>query len=75
MPKVTFIVVVFLPIAMCQADIVFWLGDLNYRIDEKVSDAEVFEMLRKDDLETLRYDDLESPRELTLHVALCPARL
>lgn len=40
---------------MCQADIVFWLGDLNYRIAESVSDAQVFEMLRNDDLETLRY--------------------
>ncbi|CAN0220286.1 unnamed protein product, partial [Laminaria digitata] len=37
-----------------QADIVFWIGDLNYRIAENVSDAQVFEMLRKDDLETLR---------------------
>ena len=45
----------FLLVAVCQADIVFWLGDLNYRIAESVSDAQVFEMLRNDDLETLRY--------------------
>lgn len=51
---VTFFLV-FLLMAMLQADIVFWLGDLNYRIAETVSDAEVFEMLRNDDLETLRY--------------------
>lgn len=57
MRTVTFIVVVFVPIAVCQADIVFWLGDLNYRIAENVSDAQVFEMLRNDDLETLRYDE------------------
>ena len=44
----------------------FWLGDLNYRIAEKVSDPEVFEMLRKDDLETLRY--VTSPRETMLNV-------
>lgn len=46
---------VFLLVAVCQADIVFWLGDLNYRIAENVSDAQVFDMLRNDDLETLRY--------------------
>ncbi|CAM9934305.1 unnamed protein product [Scytosiphon promiscuus] len=37
-----------------QADIVFWFGDLNYRITEEISDQEVFEMLGRDDLETLR---------------------
>ncbi|CAM9317650.1 unnamed protein product, partial [Hapterophycus canaliculatus] len=37
-----------------QADVVLWLGDLNYRISDEVSDQEVFDMLRKDDLETLR---------------------
>lgn len=50
------LIAMFLLIGMCQADIVFWIGDLNYRIAENVSDAQVFEMLRKDDLETLRYD-------------------
>lgn len=37
-----------------QADVVFWLGDLNYRITEEIPDQEVFDMLRKDDLENLR---------------------
>ncbi|CAM9885525.1 unnamed protein product, partial [Hapterophycus canaliculatus] len=37
-----------------QADIVFWLGDLNYRITEEITDQEVFDMLGRDDLETLR---------------------
>ncbi|CAB1120216.1 unnamed protein product [Ectocarpus sp. CCAP 1310/34] len=37
-----------------QADIVFWIGDLNYRITEETPDQEVFEMLQNDDLETLR---------------------
>lgn len=37
-----------------QADIVFWLGDLNYRIAEDVPDEVVFEMLKSDNLEFLR---------------------
>lgn len=37
-----------------QADIVFWLGDLNYRISEEVPDEQVFEMLKNNDLDTLR---------------------
>ncbi|CBN80141.1 conserved unknown protein [Ectocarpus siliculosus] len=36
-----------------QADVVFWIGDLNYRITEETPDQEVFEMLQNDDLETL----------------------
>lgn len=37
-----------------QADIVFWMGDLNYRIVEEVPDAEVFDMIEADELEKLR---------------------
>lgn len=37
-----------------QADLVFWLGDLNYRIKEGTPDALVLEMIEKDDLENLR---------------------
>lgn len=37
-----------------QADVVFWLGDLNYRIAEDVPDEVVFEMLKSDNLEFLR---------------------
>ncbi|CAM9474706.1 unnamed protein product [Ectocarpus fasciculatus] len=37
-----------------QADVVFWIGDLNYRITEETPDQEVFEMLQNDDIETLR---------------------
>eukprot|EP00752_Nemacystus_decipiens_P012707 g11259.t1 len=40
-----------------QADIVFWLGDLNYRIAEDVPDEVVFEMLKSDNLEFLRGKD------------------
>lgn len=39
---------------LSQADIVFWLGDLNYRITEEIADQEVFDMLGRGDLETLR---------------------
>lgn len=39
---------------MSQADIVFWLGDLNYRISKTVPDEAVFDMVKRDDLETLR---------------------
>ena len=38
-----------------QADIVFWLGDLNYRIKETLPDEAVFDMVARDDLETLRF--------------------
>eukprot|EP00903_Cladosiphon_okamuranus_P017359 g15992.t1 len=40
-----------------QADVVFWLGDLNYRIAEDVPDELVFEMLKSDNLEFLRGKD------------------
>lgn len=46
--------ILFRAVFFLQADIVFWLGDLNYRIVEEVSDADVFEMVNKDDLEALR---------------------
>lgn len=39
---------------LSQADIVFWLGDLNYRITKTVPDEAVFDMVARDDLETLR---------------------
>lgn len=38
-----------------QADIVFWLGDLNYRIVEEVPDADVLDMIQNGNLEELRY--------------------
>ncbi|CAN0165266.1 unnamed protein product [Scytosiphon promiscuus] len=48
-----------------QADVVFWLGDLNYRIKEEIPDEEVFQMLHKDDLEALReLDQLNIARAL-----------
>lgn len=41
-------------VCVSQADLVFWMGDLNYRIREEVQDAQVFDMLAKDQLEELR---------------------
>jgi phosphatidylinositol-bisphosphatase len=38
-------------------DVVFWVGDLNYRIDEAVSMDEVFTRIENDDLGILRDND------------------
>ena len=38
-------------------DMVFWMGDLNYRIDESVSMEDVFMMVEDKDLSTLRERD------------------
>lgn len=38
-------------------DLIFWLGDLNYRIDDSLSTEEVFSRIEANDLETLRGKD------------------
>ena len=44
-------------------DFVVWMGDLNYRIDSKLSLEECYDYIEKDDLETLRrFDQLNIER-------------
>lgn len=38
-------------------EIIFWLGDLNYRIDDEFTTEEVFAKLESNDLESLRQKD------------------
>lgn len=38
-------------------EIIFWLGDLNYRIDDEYTTEEVFAKLESNDLESLRQKD------------------
>lgn len=38
-------------------DLIFWLGDLNYRIDDSLSTEEVFARIESGDLESLRIKD------------------
>ena len=45
-------------------DLVFWLGDLNYRIDEGVSTAQVFELIKQKRLSDLAaHDQLNKIRD------------
>ena len=44
-------------------DIVFWIGDLNYRIDEGLSTTQVFELIKQKRLSDLAiYDQLNNTR-------------
>lgn len=46
-----------------EHEIVFWIGDLNYRIDSKIPTEEVFSMIDKNNLLLLRaYDQLNIER-------------
>lgn len=38
-------------------DLIFWIGDLNYRIDDSLSTEEVFARIEANDLESLRAKD------------------
>ena len=38
-------------------DFTFWLGDLNYRVDETLSTDEVFQKVNAGEIETLRAHD------------------
>lgn len=42
---------------VAEHDIVFWMGDLNYRIDDSLTTEEVFQCINSNDLETLRQKD------------------
>jgi inositol polyphosphate 5-phosphatase INPP5B/F len=44
-------------VSVPQHDVVFWLGDLNYRIDDSISTEDVFRLIASDNLEVLRAKD------------------
>lgn len=44
-------------VTVSEHDIIFWLGDLNYRIDDSLTTEEVFEYIEKGNLEILRQKD------------------
>ena len=49
---------------LSEHDIIFWIGDLNYRIDDSISTEEVFNRVDAGDLEYLRtMDQLNIERE------------
>jgi inositol polyphosphate 5-phosphatase INPP5B/F len=50
-------------IKILDHDVVFWVGDLNYRIDESVETEECFAKIEQQDFEYLRkYDQLNMQR-------------
>lgn len=51
-------------LSMLQHDIIFWVGDLNYRIDDSLTTEEVFQRIAKKDISTLlEKDQLNIERE------------
>lgn len=51
-------------ITISDHDIIFWIGDFNYRIDVALSREEIFEFIERQDIATLRtFDQLNIERQ------------
>jgi phosphatidylinositol-bisphosphatase len=50
-------------ITISEHDMIFWIGDFNYRIDVQLSREDIMELIEKNDIHTLRsYDQLTIER-------------